>query len=176
MRWRELSQACRIYVLLVCLLSIPFAAACLNKPGDYSTEWLLLTLASVFVATINVRLPKVSAVISMGDVFVILVLMRFGGGPALITYWVDNTVGYTADIFRRFGLRSVEQFRFYQLGFNLACCTFSIWVMYGLYHEVLSLPLIYPVNLISALLSIALGWFVVNTGTLSLAISLSTNR
>ena len=81
MRWLEQSQACRIYVLLVCLLSIPFAVACLRKPSDYSTEWLLLTVASAFVATINVRLPKLSVVISMGDVFVILVLMRFGAGP-----------------------------------------------------------------------------------------------
>src|SRR6516225_11258151 len=156
MRWQEQSQACRIYVLLVCLLSIPFAVACLRKPSDYSTEWLLLTVASAFVATINVRLPKLSVIISMGDVFVILVLMRFGGGPALLTYWVDNTIGYTADIFRRCGLRSAEQFHFYQWSFNLACCALSTWVIYALYHGVLSLPLTYPVNLISALLSTAI--------------------
>jgi diguanylate cyclase (GGDEF)-like protein/putative nucleotidyltransferase with HDIG domain len=118
-----------------------------------------------------------SAVISMGDVFVILILMRFGCGPALLAYWVDNTVGYTADMFRRSGFRrSAEQFRFYQWAFNLASCALSAWAMYTLYRGVLTLGLSYPVSLISSLLSIALGWFVVNTGTLSLALSLATNR
>src|SRR5437588_534062 len=121
MRWQELPHACRLYVLFVCLVSLPFALSCLSQQNGYSTEWFLLTLASVFVATISVRLPKLAAVISMGDVFVILILMRFGSGPALLTYWLDNTVGYATDLFRRFGRPLSRNFRFYQWSFNLAC-------------------------------------------------------
>src|SRR5207302_5624516 len=38
-----------------------------------------------------------AAVISMCDVFVILIL-RFGAGSALVTYWTDNTVAYATDV------------------------------------------------------------------------------
>src|SRR5258708_3801241 len=96
-QWKEQPQACRLYVLAVYVLSIPFAILCFTERYDYSLEWFLLTVTSIFVATINVRLPKLSAVISMGDVFIILILMRFGAGPALLTYWIDNTVAYSSD-------------------------------------------------------------------------------
>jgi len=49
-------------------------------------------------------LPRLSAVISMGAVFIILVLMKFGAGPALITYWIDIVVAHSADLTRRHGL------------------------------------------------------------------------
>jgi diguanylate cyclase (GGDEF)-like protein/putative nucleotidyltransferase with HDIG domain len=48
--------------------------------------------------------------------------------------------------------------------------------MYALYRTVVSLQLIYPVSLIAALISVAIGWFLVNTGTLSLALSFATRR
>src|SRR5439155_2875128 len=38
------------------------------------------------------------------------------------------------------------------------------------------LPLTYPVHLIAALFSVAIGWFFVNTATLSLALSFWMNR
>ncbi len=175
-RWREQRLACRLYVLVVCLLSVPFAGLCFTQQNEYSAEWFLLTITSVFVATINIRLPKLSAVISVGDVFTILILMRFGAGPALITYWIDNTVAHLSDLFRRHGRHLTHKFVLYRWAFNLACCSLSIWVMYALYRRIVALQLIYPFDLIVPLISLAIGWFLVNTGSLSLALSLATNR
>src|SRR5206468_9840387 len=57
---------------------------------EYGSVWLLFTVASLFVATIGLRLPQVpSVVVSMGDVFTVLALIYFGPGPALATYWVN---------------------------------------------------------------------------------------
>jgi diguanylate cyclase (GGDEF)-like protein/putative nucleotidyltransferase with HDIG domain len=157
-------------------MAVPFAVACLRERNSYSTEWFLLTLVSIFVATISIRLPKLSAVISMGDVFVILILMRFGAGPALLTYWLGNTVGYATDKFRRFGRHLLPKFLLYQWAFNLACCAVSTWAMYVVYQGALRLPIGYPLNLVLPLLGVAVAWFTVNTGTLSLAVSFATQR
>src|SRR5688572_12207994 len=89
MRWHQQSIACRSYLAVVYCVSGPVAVYCLSQPGQFGPDWGLLTIASIFVATITVRLPKISAVISMGDVFIILSLLHFGPGPALVTYWVD---------------------------------------------------------------------------------------
>jgi diguanylate cyclase (GGDEF)-like protein/putative nucleotidyltransferase with HDIG domain len=48
--------------------------------------------------------------------------------------------------------------------------------MYSLYRAVADLQLIYPISLIATLFSVAIGWFLVNTGTLSLALSFATKR
>src|SRR6185295_6523645 len=103
MRWHQQTRACRLYLLLVYLAAVPFAILCFRAENHFSLQWLLFTIISVFVATINVRLPKISAVISMGDVFIILILMQFGPGSALVTYWTDIVVANSADLFRRHG-------------------------------------------------------------------------
>ena len=171
MRWREQSQACRIYVLLVCLLSIPFAIACLRKPSDYSTEWLLLTVASVFVATINVRLPKLSAVISMGDVFAILALIYFGTGPALVTLWIDTITASITDYSRRHGVHFYRAILLHRFFFNLAASPLAILAMSVAYNASIDSSLPAPANMALGLALVAASWFVVNTVTLALAVS-----
>src|SRR5262245_49503336 len=104
-RWQEQSIVRRLYSVVVYVAAIPFAASCLRSSGDYSSQWLLLTIISLSVATISVRLPKLSVAISMGDVFIILLLMKFGPGPALTTYWISVVVAYTVHQFRKYGSR-----------------------------------------------------------------------
>src|SRR5207247_10989502 len=84
MRWKDLSLACKWYLITIYALATPTIIFCLAGPNTYSTEWVLLTLISLFVSTVNVRLPTISSVISMGDVFTILALTEFGPGPAVI--------------------------------------------------------------------------------------------
>jgi diguanylate cyclase (GGDEF)-like protein/putative nucleotidyltransferase with HDIG domain len=48
--------------------------------------------------------------------------------------------------------------------------------MYALYQNFIALPLDYPINIIAGLFAIAIGWFFVNTATLSLALSFWMNR
>src|SRR5262245_23576933 len=112
----------------------------------------------------------------MGDAFIIVILMRFGAGPALVTYWIDSAVAAVADLVRRYGFQIKGKIRLHRLAFNLACCALSIWPMYAIYTIMGRLPLPYPANALIALFSIAAIWFTINTGTLSLALSLSTNQ
>ena len=176
MSWQEQPRICRLYVIFVCLGSLPFAALCLSAQNDFSLRWVLLGITSIFLATVNIRLPKLSTVISMGDVFIVIILMEFGPGPALLTYWADIIAAHTADLFRRHGLRLAKKTAPYRWCFNIACCAISTWSMYATYSIVGSLRLTYPINLVAELLSIAIAWFFANTGTLSVALSLSMKR
>jgi diguanylate cyclase (GGDEF)-like protein/putative nucleotidyltransferase with HDIG domain len=165
-----------LYLISVYLLSVPFAFFCLTARNQFSFKWLLLAALSVFVATINIRLPRLSVAIGMGDVFIILILMRFGPGPALLTYWMDVLAAHLTDVFRRYRHELSTNVAVYRWIFNLACCALSVWTMNALYRAVGGLHLSYPVQVVVGLASVAVGWFVVNTGALSLAISLLTHR
>src|SRR5207244_10044561 len=80
------------------------------------------------------------------------------------------------DLFRKYGFGFTKKISVHRWWFNLSCCAVSTWTMYALHETVLNLNLTYPLNLILGLSSIAIGWFVVNTGTVSLAVSFWNNR
>src|SRR2546427_1106667 len=171
MRWKDLSLACKWYLITVYALATPTIIFCLAGPNTYSTEWVLLTLISLFVSTVNVRLPTISSVISMGDVFTILALTQFGPGPAVILYCLGMIVGHFAHIIRRDGIHGVARIKAHKVLFNLACCGLSVWLMNLVYRAAIASTLPYPQNLVAAFIGISLTWFLANTITLSLAVS-----
>lgn len=174
--WKEQSRLCRLYLLLVYFTAVPFAAFCLTAHNTFSFQWLFLALISLCVATVNIRLPKLSVVISMGDVFIILILIQFGPGPALVTYWLDTVVATFADLLRRYGIHLRGKILLYRWFFNLACCAASTCAMFVAYKGVGWIGLPQPINVLVGLLAIAISWFIVNTSTLSLAVAFWTNR
>jgi putative nucleotidyltransferase with HDIG domain len=176
MRWHQLAWSCRLYLGLVYLVALPFTIACFSAPANYPYVWFLLTLVSLFVSTINVRLPKISSVISMGDVFTILALTQFGPGPALITYWLDIIAGHFADVTRQLGIKGIAKIMFYRFAFNVSCCAISVWFMWKAYTLAMTSGLPSPVNEVLALAGIACTWFLSNTLTLSVAVSFWTNQ
>jgi len=130
MRWNEQSRVFRIYFAFILALSLPAGVySFIAQPSEFSLGWASLTFASLFVATINLRLPKISSVISMGDVFVILSLLYFGSGPALVTYWIDTTVGLLSDVLRKHGTNLRGKILPHRFLFNLSCCALSIYAM-----------------------------------------------
>src|SRR3989475_4614992 len=133
-------------------------------------------VTSIFVATINIRLPNLSAVISMGAVFILLILIRFGPGSALVAYWLNILAAHSAEVFRRHRRNLLRKILIHRWGFNLSCCTFSTWAMYRLYQLVLKLNLPDPIGLVVGLFNIAMGWFFVNTSTLPLVLSFWLKR
>src|SRR5581483_10390332 len=175
MKWKELPLACKTYLVLVYCLAIPVAFLCFADSGSYLWSWFLLTVASVFVAAIHLNLPQLPAVvISMGDVFTILALIEFGPGPALITYWANVVATALARRIGQNGWRSLKNFVWHRLLFNASCCALSIFAMQFVYaRSVTWLP---PEHAVLALASVAAVWFVVNTVTLSIAISLSSRK
>src|SRR6267142_1617792 len=177
MNWKDLPGKCKTYLVIVYLLAIPIAVLCFKGKGEYNSIWLLLTLASLFVATVGLRLPQVpSVVVSMGDVFTIVALMYFGTGPALVTYWVNILATAVTEKIRKRGFRYLNTIVVYRVVFNLACCTLSIFAMNAAYKSAVSAIAISPINVIFGLGCLAVVWFVVNTGTLSLAVSLSSGE
>src|SRR5688572_814121 len=121
MRWNQEARTFKAYLSVVYSLSLPATIYCLTRPGEFSSEWIALTFVSAFVATINLRLPKISSVISMGDVFVILSLLNFGAGPTLVMYWVDISVAHLSDTVRKHGFDLRGKFIFHRFFFNVSC-------------------------------------------------------
>ena len=75
----ELKRWFKIYVAAVYLLGAGLAVLSLSSVDhdSFTLQWVFLTLASVIVGTVNLRLPtRISAIVSMGDVFVILILVK----------------------------------------------------------------------------------------------------
>src|SRR5262249_28261279 len=107
----------------------------------------------------------------MGDVFIIFILLQFGAGPALITYWIDTAVAISANVLRRSGFELKGKTYVHRWIFNFSCCAISTYAMYAAFTVIGRLSLPYPLNLISSLFGVAIAWFLVNTGTLSLALS-----
>jgi diguanylate cyclase (GGDEF)-like protein/putative nucleotidyltransferase with HDIG domain len=112
----------------------------------------------------------------MGDVFTILALTQFGPGPALILYCLGMIVGHFAHIIRRDGIHGVARIKAHKVLFNLACCGLSVWLMNLVYRAAIASTLPSPQNLVAAFIGISLTWFLVNTVTLSLAVSFWSNQ
>src|SRR5262245_25711976 len=129
MKWSQQTRTFKLYLSSVYLISLPLAVVCFAQADTFSPQWLFLTITSAFVATINVRLPKISSVISMGDVFVILALLQFGAGPALITYWIDIATAHFTDVFRKHGRQFRRKVLWHRFFFNLSCCALSVSAM-----------------------------------------------
>ena len=129
MRWNQEARTFKAYLSVVYSLSLPAVVYCLTQPGQFSSEWIVLTFVSAFVATINVRLPKISSVISMGDVFVILSLLNFGPGPTLVMYWIDICGCALAIRFANTALIFEGRFIFHRFFFNVSCCALSVYAM-----------------------------------------------
>ncbi len=175
MDWKDLPNKLRAYLLVVYTAAIPFAFLCFSSKGEYGSVWLLFTVASLFVATIGLRLPQVpSVVVSMGDVFTVLALIYFGPGPALVTYWVNVIATAVTSKVRQQGLRFLNTIVLHRLAFNLSCCTISIFSMNTGYVLASKFMPGTVSSLVLGLSSIALVWFVLNTSALSLAVSLAS--
>ena len=172
----KLPAACKRYLFVVYLLAIPATVLCFRLESRYPFQWILLAGASVFVATINLRLPRISSVISMGDVFTILGLTQFGAGPALVMYWLDMAAGHLADVVRHNGLAGVKKVHAHKVLFNIACCPISIASMAAVYQWSMSSRFLYPANFVIGLVGLACVWFLINTVAVAFAISFGSGE
>jgi|GEM_PF-875676 len=177
MLWGEHPWPFRFYLIIVCCLSVPAIGLCFAQGGTFSPEWIFLTITSVFVATVNIRLPKISSVISIGDVFVMLGLLHFGPGPALLTYWADITTATLSNAFRfRRNDKSLGRVRVHRFVLNLGCCALVLTVMDLSQKVIRSLGWESRLELVASLILMAVTAFSTNQFIVSLGISLSTGQ
>src|SRR5262249_16907702 len=94
MKSKGTSLPFKLYLAGVYLLAVLLSYRVFSSPPSiYQLPWLFLTIASFAVAFVNLSLPQIpSIIISMGDVFTLVVLVNYGPGPALVTYWA-NVIG-----------------------------------------------------------------------------------
>jgi diguanylate cyclase (GGDEF)-like protein/putative nucleotidyltransferase with HDIG domain len=175
--WQELPRSCKRYLLFIYALGALATGLCFRKPLTFDVAWVLLAVASFSVATINLRLGKnPSVLVSMGDVFTLLVLLHFGVGPALIAYWANVTAAALIGYAKAYGLKFFGRVRYHRLVFNLACCSICVFVMGWTQDWATQWVAGTTLRPIVTIATIALAWFVVNTGTVAMAIALMSNR
>src|SRR5262249_7531833 len=127
MKWSDLSFACKLYLLAVYLIALPLTYAIFISHARYPATWAVLTLVSLLVSSAHLRLPRFPAVlVSMGDVFTIVVLITFGPGPALVNYWFNVTASTFTGHFRRHGWSFFRVLKVHRVLFNFACSAASV--------------------------------------------------
>src|SRR5206468_6226119 len=108
--------------------------------------------------------------------FTILSLTQFGPGPALIMYSFDMLAGHVSNAIRHGGIAALRLMKTHKILLNLASCALSVWAMSAVYHAAIASSLPYPSNIIVGLTGISLTWFLANTVTVSIAVSLWNNQ
>src|SRR5262245_21916689 len=165
MKWHQQSKPYRYYLLLIYGLAALTATYYFTRAPQFGPEWTLLSVTSVFVATINIRLPRISSVISMGDVFVVLSLLHFGPGPAIVNYWIIVTAATFTDVLRRHGKQIKGKIFLHRSFFNLSWCALCVLAMDLSYRWIQSLNLNSRLELVASLAAIAVSGFAVNKVT-----------
>jgi putative nucleotidyltransferase with HDIG domain len=93
-----------------------------SKPVESHLEWLKLAALTFVSGWLSVKLPAVSAVISISETFVIAGTLLFGPAVGTVLVVLDALVLCSKDSWLK---RNVD---WYKLAFNLAAPPLSIWV------------------------------------------------
>src|ERR1051326_1113160 len=172
MTWRDLSTPCKLYLCAVYGLGLLATWICLRTQTPFNIVWVVFAIASFLVASINLHLPQnPTVVLSMGDVFSMVVLIHFGAGAALITYWANILAASVTTYAKIQGGKFYKRVKYHRFFFNLSACSLSVWSMATIYGLVRKLNINGTIDFILAVGSITLVWFLVNTGTLSVTVA-----
>jgi hypothetical protein len=129
-------------------------------------EWLILAALTLLTGSFTVKIPKLSARLSVSDTFVFAAVLLFGSAvPTVIvafdclvaTLWLRRT--------RRSPLRSL---------FSLASVAFAIWTAATVFYAVVGTTRVTPVvlpKLLGPLLLLAAIYFLMNTWLVALALA-----
>ena len=161
-----LSRAGKLYVgsviaagLAVILLSI--GRIIQAPPGQ---EWLILAALTLLTGSFTVKIPKLSARLSVSDTFVFAAVLLFGPSVPTVIVALDCLVA-TLWLRRRSHLRSL---------FSLASVAFAIWTAATVFYAVVGresvVPLVLP-TLLWPLLVLAAVYFFMNTWLVALALA-----
>lgn len=122
----QLSQATQIYVFCVLalgLVTVYFSATdLLGRPVSEHKEWLSLLALTFVSGWLSVKLPSVSASISISETFVFAGTIMFGSSVGTLLVVLDATVLCTKEAWVR------RRLRWQQVVFNMAAPPLSIWV------------------------------------------------
>jgi len=123
---RRLSGRTQVYVFCVLaagLVTVGLSAAdLLGRPTESHADWLSLLALTFISGWLSVKLPSVSASISISETFVFAGTIMFGSSVGTVLVLLDATVLCTKEAWVR------RRLRWQQVVFNLAAPPLSIWV------------------------------------------------
>jgi putative nucleotidyltransferase with HDIG domain len=166
-----LSAGARAYVAVVVaggLLILGMSVSSLVTKSP-SPDWLILAGLAILSGAFNIKVPGVPARISVSEAFVFAAVLLYGGDIATIIVVLDATV-------MSLRLRRDKKSA-YRLPFNVAAATLAIWISSRLFFLILGSDDATAVRLdalLIPLLSLALSYFVLNSGLVAQAMSLES--
>src|SRR6476660_7005809 len=117
------TQAYVFVVVGLGLLTVVLSAIqLLQQPLSWHRDWLQLAALTLVSGWLSVKLPTVSASISISETFVFAGTLRFGPAVGTILVLLDAAVLCIRSQYSR------RQLRWQQVIFNLAASPLSIWV------------------------------------------------
>lgn len=165
---RPLSRAARCYVGTV--IALGSAVILLSVYHIYAEtlgqEWLILAALTLLTGSFTVKIPRLSARLSVSDAFVFAAVLLFGPSVATLIVALDSLV---ATLWLRRESRSTVRSLF-----NLAAVALAIWVAaHAFYRVVATQPgaaLVLP-DVLWPLLLLASIYFLLNTWLVAIALS-----
>lgn len=117
------TQAYVFCVLAAGLVTVGLSAGdLLSRPASSHAEWMSLLALTFISGWLSVKLPSVSASISISETFVFAGTIMFGSSVGTVLVLLDATVLCTKEAWVR------KRLRWQQVVFNLAAPPLSIWV------------------------------------------------
>ena len=166
MAWKEEPRTVQLYIIFLTLAAV---AALVHPILNYQQQPLTVALIiyaalACLTARVNVKIPYTDVHFSMDTAFVYSILMIYGPLPAMVADGLSKIINTLPHVTPR---------AWYKVPFNVASGLLSVFAA-GLAYYTLLPPLPSYHHFILPLLAMVLAYFLVNSGTVAVAICLST--
>jgi diguanylate cyclase (GGDEF)-like protein/putative nucleotidyltransferase with HDIG domain len=167
-----LSPAGRLYVALIVVLGSAAIAAAVREVclGDLHWFWGILAAFTLVSGTLTVKVPSISARLSVSETFVFAAVLFYGTGPGTLIVALD---GLIISLWTSKG-------RLHRILFNTAEPALSIWIASHVFFFAAGPP---PFNLprpaiplLSSLIAFAALYFTLNSALTAIALAIETGK
>ena len=168
--FRSRTRAYVISVVGMGLVAVSLSVSdILSRPVESRWVWLSLAGLTLVSGFLPVKLPSVSATISISETFVFAGTILFGPPVGAILVLLDAGV-----LSARVSLSKKRRLRFEQVLFNLAAPALSIWIAANVAHikPLASVESIDPLRFVGSLAAFTVLYFLSNSWLVTFAISL----
>jgi len=164
MSWAELPVKLKLYIFCVASISVPVVAWAgwdlLARPQDVG--WTVLTLFAVLAVLFSLRLPSISATITVGDAYIMAIAMMYGVAPCVAATFLHTLL---ISVFRQ-----GPRFYIHKAVFNTSSTMIAASV-YSYIYQAMSKGSLEIQKIIVPSIVLVVVYFLVNSILTSIAIS-----
>lgn len=169
MPFRDIPLASRLYIIFLILAAGVTVFYAIEYPSlrPWDISLLIYLLLTLITARMNVKIPYANVHFSIDTAFIFLILITFGLLPAII-----------ADISGKLVL-SISRFKYnlFKVPFNIASGIISVYVSYLAFNALFfGRPEINPVYYLVPILGMTTAYYLTNTLTVAVAISIAEKQ